>query len=215
MRRWFPIVFILASLGFSLAVYSRLPDPMPLHWGIDGRPDRFGSKLQGAFFAPAIMIALLAFMQWIPSRDPRAANIAKFRDTYDVIVGAMMAFLTVVHVVALGTSLGWDLNMSTTVLASVGILFVQLGNLLPRARSNFVLGIRTPWTLSSDAVWTRVHRVGGYAMVAAGLITVVAAFLQPTLSFAIALPSLLIAALVPLVYSYVLYMREQRDPPTG
>jgi uncharacterized membrane protein len=208
-----PAAFIIGAVIFSVAVYSRLPDPMPTHWGISGEPDGFGSRLQGAFMLPVIMMAVFALLQWIPSLDPRAANIEKFRGSYDVVVGATIAFLGVMHVFALGNALGWNVNMTTVVFASLGAMFVVLGNLLPRARSNFVFGIRTPWTLSSDAVWARVHRVGGYAMVAAGLLTIAAAFFRPRIGFAIALPSLLLSALVPVIHSYVLWNRERRDPP--
>ncbi len=213
MRRWLPVAFILVALGLSAALYSRLPDPMPVHWGVSGEPDRFGSRFQGAFLMPIIMVALFALMQWLPSVDPRAKNIAKFRDSYDLIIGGLLAFMTILHIVALGSALGWNVNPTSIVLASLGALFVLLGNQLPRARSNFIFGIRTPWTLSSDAVWTRVHRVGGYAMVAGGLVTIAAAFLPPATGLAVALPSLLLSAFVPAIYSYVLWAREQRDPP--
>ena len=213
MRRWLPAVFILIALGLSLAVYNRLPDPMPVHWGVSGEPDRFGSKLQGAFMVPAIMVALFAVMQLLPSIDPRAGNIEKFRGSYDLIVGGTLAFTTIVHTVALGSALGWNVNMTSVVLGSLGALFVLLGNQLPRARSNFIFGIRTPWTLSSDDVWNRAHRIGGYSMVAAGLATIAAAFLPPAVGLAVALPSLLLSALVPVIYSYVLWSREQRTPP--
>jgi len=214
MRKWFPAAFIVAAVLFSIAVYSRLPDQVPTHWDISGEPDDFSSRAMGAFMLPGIMLAVFVVMQWIPSLDPRASNIQKFRGSYDVVVGAMIAFLGVMHVFALGNALGWQVNMTKVVLICLGTLFVMLGNYLPRARSNFVFGIRTPWTLSSDAVWTRVHRIGGYATAAAGLITIATAFLELRLSLAIALPSLLLSALVPIVYSYVLWARERRGPST-
>jgi uncharacterized membrane protein len=214
MRKWFPAAFIVAAVLFSIAVYSRLPDQVPTHWDISGEPDDFSSRARGAFMLPGIMLAVFVLMQWIPSLDPRASNIEKFRGSYDLVVGAMIAFLGVMHVLALGNALGWQVNMTKVVLICLGTLFVMLGNYLPRARSNFVFGIRTPWTLSSDAVWTRVHRIGGYATAVAGLITIATAFLELRLSLAIALPSLLLSALVPIVYSYVLWARERRGPST-
>ena len=117
--------------------------------------------------------------------------------------------MTAIHVLMLGVSLGWPVNITTVVLVGLGLLFVVVGNVLPRARSNFVFGIRTPWTLSSDAVWARTNRVGGYTMVAAGLLTVAAAFVARPLGVVIALASMFIAALTPIVYSYVLWSRER------
>jgi uncharacterized membrane protein len=214
MRKWLPAAFIAGALLFSIAVYSRLPDRIPTHWGVSGEPDGFSGRFMGAFMMPAIMIAVFAVLQWAPSVDPRAANVAKFRGSYDAIAGATIAFMAVMHVFALGSALGWKVDMTTVVLACLGALFVLLGNLLPRARSNFVFGIRTPWTLSSDAVWMQSHRVGGYAMVAAGVVTIASAFVKRPLGLAIALPSLLLSAIVPVVYSYVLWHRERRGPST-
>ena len=116
MRRWLPAAFIAGAVIFSVAVYSRLPEEVPLHWGISGDPDRFGPRLQGAFMMPLVMIMVYLGMQWYPSRDPRAVNIAKFRDVYDTVVTASIAMLGDVHVVALGTALGWRFDMRTVVL---------------------------------------------------------------------------------------------------
>jgi uncharacterized membrane protein len=215
MRKWFPASLIAGALVFSVAVYSRLPERVPVHWGFSGEPDRLGSRIEGAFLLPFAMIAVYVLMQWYPSRDPRAANIAKFRDAYDTVVAAIVAFLGGLHVIALGYALGWDIRMNTVVLAGIGVLFVLLGNLMPRMRSNFILGIRTPWTLSSEDVWTRSHRVGGYAMVAAGVVTLAAALMGGGLGLGIALGSLALAALFPIVYSYLLWCRGRRGPSDG
>jgi len=204
MRKWLPASLIAGALVFSVAVYSRLPEDVPMHWDISGEPDRFGSRLEGAFLVPLIMLVIYVLMQWYPSRDPRAANIEKFRAAYDSVVAATVALLAGLHVMALGSALGWRINMTTVVLAGAGVLFVLLGNLMPLARSNFIFGIRTPWTLSSEQVWTRSHRIGGYAMVAAGLITLVGAFIGGTLGPSIALTSLVLAGIIPIVYSYLL-----------
>jgi uncharacterized membrane protein len=215
MRRWLPVSIIAGAWLFSIAVYSRLPEQVPVHWGISGDADRYGSRFEGAFLMPAIMVALFVIMQWFPSRDPRYANILKFRGAYDTVVAAIVAFLGAVHALALGSSLGWQVDMTTVVLVGIGALFMLLGNLLPLARSNFIFGIRTPWTLSSDSVWTRSHRVGGYGMVAAGLVTIVSAFLAKPAGVAVALVSLLAAGIVPVVYSYLLWSRERGHPSSG
>lgn len=209
MRRWLPASIIAGAWLFSIAVYSRLPDRVPVHWDISGEPNRYGSRIEGAFLLPVLMIAFFALMQWYPSRDPRAANIAKFRGAYDIVVAATIAFLCGVHVLALGQALGWRVDITTVALVGIGAMLVIVGNLLPLARSNFIFGIRTPWTLSSEQVWTRSHRVGGYAAVVAGLITIASAFFARPIGVVISLVSLFIAGLIPVVYSYVLWSRER------
>jgi uncharacterized membrane protein len=215
MRRWLPASIIAGSWLFSLAVFSRLPERVPVHWGISGDPNRYGSRIEGAFLMPALMVVLYVIMQWYPSRDPRAPNIAKFRGAYDTVVAAIIAFLGVVHVVALGSSLGWRVDITTTAVLGVGALFLVLGNLLPLVRSNFIFGIRTPWTLSSESVWTRSHRVGGYTMVAAGLLTIVSAFLARPIGLVVAIVSLVASGLIPVVYSYLLWSKERGGPSSG
>ena len=215
MRRWLPVSLIVGVWAFSLAVLSRLPERVPVHWGISGKPDRLGTRIEGAFLLPVLMVMLFVILQWYPSRDPRAANITKFRGAYDTVVAATIAFLGGIHVLALGSTLGWRVDMTTVVLVGLGAMFMLLGNLLPLARSNFIFGIRTPWTLSSETVWTRSHRVGGYAMVAAGLLTIVSAFLSPPIGVTIAVASLALAGLIPVVYSYVVWSRERGRPSNG
>jgi len=208
MRRWLPASLIAGAWLFSIAVYSRLPDRVAVHWDLWGEPNRYGSRIEGAFLLPVLMIAMYLIMQWYPSRDPRAANIAKFRGAYDTVVAATIAFLGAVHVLALGQTLGWRVDITTVALVGLGAMLVLVGNLLPLARSNFIFGIRTPWTLSSEQVWTRAHRVGGYAAVVAGLVTIASAFLGRPIGIVVALGSALIAGLIPVVYSYVLWSRE-------
>jgi uncharacterized membrane protein len=94
-------------------------------------------------------------------------------------------------------------------LALVGALFVVIGNVLPLARSNFMFGIRTPWTLSSDRVWVRTHRLGGYMMTAAGFVMIAAGLLLPAeLSIMVVVAAVASAAIAPAVYSYLTWKRE-------
>ena len=215
MRRWLPASFIAGAWLFSIAVYSRLPERFAVHWDIHGEPNRYGSRVEGAFLLPGLMIALYLIMQWYPSRDPRSSNIAKFRGAYDAVVTASIAFLGVVHVLVLGQSLGWRVDITTVLFVCGGAMLVLFGNLLPLARSNFIFGIRTPWTLSSEHVWARAQRVGGYAMVAAGVLTMASAFLARPTGAVVALASLILAGAIPVVYSYVLWSSNRPGPPNA
>ena len=212
MRKWLPVFFVTVAVAFSFAVYSRLPEPMPVHWDISGEPDRYGSRFEGAFVLPGIMIALLVLLLWYPTRDPRAANIEKFRDSYDLMVATTMGIMTVLHGAILGSALGWAVNLTKIALVGVGVLLMVIGNVLPRARSNFIFGLRTPWTLSSEAVWTRSNRVAGYSMVVAGLLTAASAFIEGPWRFIIVVASVIGSAILPIVYSYILWSRERGGP---
>lgn len=208
MRKWLPLTIVGASLALSAAFYSRLPERMPVHWGLDGEVDRYGSRLEGAFLLPVVMLALWALMRWLPTIDPRRANYAKFADTYDLIVASMLVLFAVLHAAILGVALGWPVSLGRLVPALVGLLFVVLGNALPRARPNWWFGIRTPWTLTSDRVWMRTHRVGGYLMFGAGLVCLVAAAIPSPWTYGLAFGAVLTSSIGSLVYSYLAWKQE-------
>lgn len=209
MRKWLPLAMILAAAGLSLAVYQRLPDPMPIHWDARGEPNGYGSRLVGAFLLPGILLLVWGFLRLLPTIDPRGANIEKFRDAYEVLVLAVVGVLVLVHVTVIGSTLGWPLAVGRVTPVAIGGLFLALGTLMPRFQSNFFIGIRTPWTLSSETVWTRTHRVGGYLMWVVGTLLVVAGIVGSERWFWIAIGGSMAMAIGILVYSYVLWRAEQ------
>lgn len=210
MRKWLPAVLILATLAFSIAAYTRLPERMAIHWNASGEPDGYGSRVFGAFVLPAVLVGLWGLLLALPRLDPRSANIEKFRDTYDVFVIAVVAVLCVLHVGVVGFALGWPVQVGRLAPVSIGLLFLFLGTLLPRFQSNFFFGIRTPWTLSSDTVWTRTHQVGGYVMGLMGLLLITAGIMGTHRWFVVAISGSVVMAIGLLVYSYLLWRGEQR-----
>jgi len=210
MRKWIPAAFLVAGLVFSLVVYSRLPATMAIHWNLRGEPDGFGSRMLGAFIIPAVALSIWLVMRFIPFIDPRRANIEKFREAFDVLLTTIVGVLMVIHVAMLGYALGWPVSVARVAPIAVGTLFVVLGNLLPRFRSNFFFGIRTPWTLSSEQVWMKTHRLGGYLMVLSGLVIIATAFFHSAAFFHVALGVVGAMAAATIVYSYVLWRSETR-----
>lgn len=209
MRRWIPALLIAADLAFVAAVYTMLPDRLPVHWGWSGEPDGWASREVGAFGLSALTLAMWGVLAGFPSIDPRNPNIRKFRPSYDITVIALVGFLVAVHVATLGVALGWPIRLDTIVALGIGALFLVIGNYLPRARSNFTFGIRTPWTLTDDRVWARSHRIGGYLMVGAGLACIGAAFLPGTWPITVVLGAAVVAAIGSVAYSYVAWTRAR------
>jgi uncharacterized membrane protein len=210
MRKWIPLVIILATVAFGVAVYDRLPERMPMHWNARGEVDGYGSRFWGTFAIPAFLLVLWGILRAVPYLDPRRENIEKFRGAYEDLIIAVIAFTAMIQVAVVGSALGWPIAVGRIVPVGVGVLFLYLGNLLPRFRSNFFLGIRTPWTLSSDSVWTKTHRFGGYVMSAVGLMMIVAGLTGSPLWIAIAIGGAVAMAFAVLVYSYVVWRGEQR-----
>jgi immunity protein, SdpI family len=211
MRRAYPGLVIAAMSVLSAAVYSRLPDRIPVHWSLGGAVDRYGSRLQGALLLPFVTLGVWALMRWLPRIDPRHENYAKFTATYDLAIASVVSALAVVHLAVLGTALGWAISLPRVVPASIGVMVIVLGNVLPRARPNWWFGIRTPWTLSSDQVWARTHRVGGYLLVAAGLVMLLSAPLPGTWGAITGITALCAASFAAVAYSYFAWRKEQHQ----
>lgn len=208
MRKWLAPALIVLAIVATAVVYPRLPAQVPVHWGLHGQADRYASRLQGVAVMPVLMLGVWLLLRFLPRVDPRRANYEKFADTYDLFVNSLMALFVVMQGVMLTSALGVRVSMNRVVPALVGALFIVLGNALPRARPNWWFGIRTPWTLSSDRVWMKTHRVGGYLMVLAGLLMFLAAAVQRGWTLMVAFAAVLAAGFGSLVYSYFAWKQE-------
>lgn len=206
------IVFV-----FSLSAWAwcKLPADarVPVHWGISGTPDRYGGKLEAFGAAPLIVLALTGLFFLIPRIDPRRSHFAAFRRPYLLIVSASLIFLAAVHAFVVASALGTHLNMNSLCFIGVGALFVVIGNFMGKLRSNWFVGIRTPWTLSSEFTWQRTHRAGGPVLVGSGLVWIAVGLLNAgELGVYLALGVTLASALGLVVYSYCVW---QRAPDRG
>jgi immunity protein, SdpI family len=208
MRKWLAPALIVVTIVASAIVYPRLPERVPVHWGLHGQVDRYGGRLEGIALMPLLMVACWLLLRFLPRVDPRRLNYEKFADTYDLFVNSLMALFAVMQGVMLATALGHPVPMNRVAPAIVGVLFIVLGNALPRARPNWWFGIRTPWTLSNDRVWMKTHRVGGYLIVGAGILMLLAAVVASPWTLAVGFTAVLAAGFGSLVYSYFAWKQE-------
>lgn len=200
-------VLIAIALAAGLVLYARLPDPMPSHWNAAGEIDGYMSKFWGVFLMPILTIALTGFFLIIPQIDPLKANIAKFRGAFNWFIVAFVAYMLYIHALTLAASLGFQFNMTMMLLPVVGLLFIGIGYMMKQAKRNFFIGIRTPWTLSSETVWDETHKLGSKLFVLGGVVTIVSAFLGEA-GFWLMMIAIMVAAFVPIVYLYILWRRE-------
>jgi uncharacterized membrane protein len=210
-KRWVAPALIGGMLLFTAVVYSSLPEQVPTHWNIHGEVDGWSSRTWGALLAPTIALGLWLLLPVLRRIDPRRAHYERFDATFWLLLNVIVMFMAAMHVLSLGAALGWPVDVTRGVLVIIGLLFAGLGNYLPRLRSNWWMGIRTPWTLDSEAVWRATHRLAGITFVTAGLITVVAAVLPTDQAFKIAMVSLAVGAFIPAAYSYFAYRAERRE----
>lgn len=203
-------ILILIALAFAagLVLYPRMPDPMPSHWNTAGEVDGYMPRFWGLFLMPLVLVGIFLLYLAIPRIDPLKANIAAFIREYNLMMVVLAFFMFYVYALTLLWALGFEFNMNLMIFPAMGVLLITIGFLIGNARRNYFVGIRTPWTLSSDSVWARTHRLGKWMFMAAGALTLLATFVYEA-GFWLFMGATLLAALVPVIYSYFAWKNEQ------
>ena len=208
MRKWYPAVLIVVTAILSAVAYPRLPATVPSHWNIHGQVNSWQSRERAAFFVPILLLVVWAAMRGLPKIDPRRANYAKFQPTYDFVIAAVLTMVALVHLAVLAYALGLPILIHRIAPVLLGLMLIAIGNQLPRARSNWWFGIRTPWTLSNDRVWERTHRVGGYVMTLIGVLAIVSSFFAAEVAFVTFIVVAGAMSLGLIAYSYFVWKHE-------
>jgi uncharacterized membrane protein len=200
-------VLIPGVLAAGLLLLPRLPARVPVHWNLRGQPDGWQSPLTAAVMEPALAAGVYLLLVALPLIDPRRRNYAEFAPTLRIVRWLVVLLILGLHASVLAHAAGLPLAPAAGARAAVAVLLLVLGNSLPRVRPNWFIGIRTPWTLSSDAVWRDTHRFAGPCLVIAGLLCIPLVFVPAAWGGASELALVLAAVLVPAVYSYFRYQR--------
>jgi len=204
------LIMIATAIFLGLALYDRLPAQVASHWNANDQVDGTMPRFWGAFLMPLITLAMLGLFLLIPAIDPMKANIETFRRPFNTFIVLIVAFLLYLHVLTALWNLGLqNFRMSAALLPAMGLLFIFVGVMLRQARRNFSIGIRTPWTLSSDRVWDQTHRVGAALFIISGALTALGAFFPGTIAHWFVLGPVIASSLFLVVYSYFLWRDEQ------
>ncbi|MFH1183587.1 MAG: SdpI family protein [Chloroflexota bacterium] len=207
------LIMIVAAVILSLGFYSRMPEQVASHWNADDQVDGTMPRFWGAFLMPLITLAMLGLFLLLPVIDPMKANIAAFRRPFNVVIALIVAFLLYLHVLTTLWNLGLQsFRISTALLPAMGLLFIFIGVMLRQAKRNFSIGIRTPWTLASDHVWDKTHRLGAALFVASGALAALGALFPGPVAYWFVFGPVLASTLFLLVYSYLLWHDEQAGP---
>lgn len=200
-------LFVVGAFAVVAAFYDRMPDRVPTHWNARGEIDGYMSKPWGPLVGPLAGLGLVALLSVLPRVSPEKFTMERFRRAWAVIVTALAAFLFAVTLAVTLVGAGIPVDVPRVIGASIGVLFLVLGNFMGKLTPNFFAGIRTPWTLSNEEVWLRTHRLGGKLFFAAGAAGLVGALLRPEIGVAVILVGAVVAGVVPVAYSYVLWRR--------
>lgn len=207
-RLWPGLALLAGAALFGLVVRERLPLSVATHWGADGQVNGWSPRWLALLLLPGTGLFVSGVFAVAPKLDPRYKNFPAHANEYWLVGNAVLGFLALIHAATLAFALGWIARLETVVGIGIGLLFMVLGNVLTRVRPNWIFGVRTPWTLSSDMAWRQAHRVGGYGFVLAGLVTLLVALFAHRLQFIVMVAAPLAASLVAVVWSYVAWSRD-------
>ena len=210
VQDWPAILVLIIMLLAGVIIYPYLPEKVPIHWNAAGQVDNYGSRPFGAFMLPFLTVGLYILMLVLPLVDPRRENYFKFLGAYRVIRLALVLFMAVLYGIVLTAALGYYVPMDRVMPVLLGLLFLLIGNYLPRVRYNYFVGIRTPWTLANEEVWRRTHRLAGIAYVLAGVISILTAFLaRGAIAFTIVITAIILASVLSIIYSLVIFQQSR------
>ncbi len=194
----------LVPFVISLAFYSRLPDRVPTHWDSAGQINGYSSRLMACFGIPAFMLLMAVVVNVSFWADPKRANIARSGELRQITRWFIVLLAVLVQSIIMLAGAGVELNVGLLISVPIAVLFVAIGNYMPKCKQNYTLGIKLPWTLADEDNWNRTHRLAGYVWTLGGLGMLVCGLLGrsgPYFAIAAAI------VLIPAVYSFILYQK--------
>ena len=197
----------LLPLVAGIILWDQLPERIPTHWGIDGQINGWSGKGFAVFFLPALMAGIHLLCVLASSLDPKGKNYAPQMLRFALWICPVLSL--VLNSIVYAFALGYDvLNVPMILCILVGIMFIIVGNYLPKCPQTYTMGIKLPWTLDNEENWNATHRFGGWVWVLCGVATLATAFLG---IFWILLGIILAAVLAPTIYSYLYYRKHKAD----
>jgi uncharacterized membrane protein len=207
-------IFSLAILAISIAAsfyfYAHFPERVITHWGFNGEPNGWSGRSFAAFFMPALLIGMYAMFLVIPWLDPRKERYVEFAKAYNVFRNFIIFFMLVIYFIASLNNIGYNLDVKTWTSVGVGLLFIILGNYLGKLKQNWFIGIRTPWTMSSEIVWNKTHRFGGKAFILCGILMIVAGQAPAAWRLPLFIADIIVLLVGTIGYSYYAYLQEKK-----
>lgn len=203
------IVFLIVLISFAIGIYfyPQMPASMASHWNEKGQVNGYMPKFWGLFLMPIISLVILLAFIIIPRIDPLKNNIKEFRKYFDGFIILISLFLLYIFLLTIFWGTGNRFNMNQALPPALAVLFFYAGILIENSKRNWSIGIRTPWTLSSDKVWDKTHKIGGKLFKASAVITLLGIFF-PDYAFLFLIVPVIFSAIFCFVYSYFEFKKE-------
>jgi len=200
------LLVIVAAFVAGAYFYPSMPAMIASHWGAGGQANGYTPKFWGLFLLPLMTLAIYGLFLLLPKIDPLKANYTKFRNYYDGFLLAFVLFMGYVY----GLTIAWnekiEFNMTVAIIPAFALFFYFIGAVLENAKQNWFIGIRTPWTLSSEKVWDKTNKLGAKIFKVVAILSLISIFFD-SFAFLATIFLLLIAAFYLVVYSYIIYRK--------
>lgn len=206
-----PIIFITLSVLASFYFYANFPETVPTHWNFRGEVDGWSNKSFAAFFFPGVILGIYLLFFIFPFLDPNKDRYVQFIKPFHLFKGFIVVFFTGIYFIASYAGLGHNLDMGRILPATIGILFIALGNYMGKIKRNWFMGIRTPWTISNEEVWNKTHRLGGKMFTLAGILMALGIFMPQNVFWVLFTVVITAILLVPMVYSYIIFSKLEKQ----
>lgn len=199
---------IAAMFAWSALLWPSAPDTLPVHFDLSGNVDRMGGKLEGLFALPTVALGVYLLMRFLPRLDPARANYPSFSGTYATIRFTVLIMLAVVDLAVLLPLAGVEVDRAAAIRLIFGGFFMALGAFMGKIRPNWVVGIRTPWTLASKESWVKTHRMGGWMFILTGLALIGSLALPATPALVMSFGAFALGLAWIVIYSYIVWRKD-------
>lgn len=201
----FSLFIVMAMICLVWMLYPNLPDKIATHWGISGTPDGYSAKTFGVWILPIMVFCISLLFMFIPKIDPINKDFKNFSSSYYSFSAFLNIFLFYIFTLMIAWNLGWRFNLGVFMVPALAILWFIIAVVIRKADRNFFFGIRTPWTLSSDLVWQKTHKLGSNLFIVCGIISLLGMFTN--LVFWLTVIPVLVAVITTVIYSYFVFKK--------
>lgn len=207
MKKLLPYIIILTSFVLSLFSLSNYPYKYAVHWGITGEADGFATNRFGLFFIPIMLLVLQVFLVLVPKIDPKKKNIEKFSGAYERFILSFHLLFLYLQIIMFVWNVISEFNFTQVTGLGMGLFFISISDLIKHAKSNYTIGIRTPWTLVNEQIWDKTHQLGAKLI---KYISIIAIITLPfaKYSFFILIGGVLLSFLFLTFYSFYLFKKD-------
>lgn len=208
---WLSWLMIATVIALSIWAYPHLPASVPSHWGISGQIDGWTPRLTHVLLMPGVMFVFYLVFLALPYLEPRQEHFHQSAGFYQMIRNVLMVFFAGIYGVTLWAGLTSEpVAVGKIIPIAVGLLFILIGHYLPQIKSNFFMGIRTPWTLSNETNWQKTHRLGAYTFAIGGVLFLLSPFLPTPINFYIPMIGIAIAGGLPILMSFIWFKQGNK-----